>query len=112
MPEKDLNKSDIELSVIVPLLDEDESIGELAQKVHEALSGKHNYELIFVDDGSTDQSWQEIKKATKKMDHVLGIQLQRNYGKSSALQAGFENANGRYIATMDADLQDDPNEIP
>ena len=112
MPEKDLNRSDIELSVIVPLLNEDESIHELAEKVHEALSKKHQYELIFVDDGSTDRSWQQIKKVTEEHKHVLGIRLQRNYGKSSALQAGFENADGDYIATMDADLQDDPNEIP
>lgn len=112
MPEEHSNTSSIELSVIVPLYNEDESIGELAQKVHEAISGKHSYELIFADDGSSDQSWEEIKKVSCDRDNVHGIRLQRNYGKSSALQAAFERAKGSYIATMDADLQDDPFEIP
>ncbi|MDZ7681683.1 MAG: glycosyltransferase family 2 protein [Fodinibius sp.] len=76
----------------------------------DALDG-YEYEIIFVDDGSTDRSWQCIKDVSTN-GHISGIQLQRNYGKSSALQAGFEKARGRYIATMDADLQDDPFEIP
>lgn len=112
MPEEHSNTSSIELSVIVPLYNEDESIGELAPKIHEAISGRYSYELIFVDDGSSDKSWQEIKKVSCDQDNVQGIRLQRNYGKSSALQAAFERAKGSYIATMDADLQDDPFEIP
>lgn len=112
MPEKDLNKSDVELSVVIPLLNEEESIAELAEEVYSALKENHSYELIFVDDGSTDGSWKQIKKIKEEIDVVTGIRLQRNYGKSSALQAGFEKASGAYIATMDADLQDDPYEIP
>lgn len=110
MPEEDSNSASIELSVVVPLLNEDESIKELAANVCEALEG-HEYEIIFVDDGSTDRSWKRIKEVSAK-ESISGIQLQRNYGKSSALQAGFEKARGRFIATMDADLQDDPFEIP
>lgn len=112
MPEKDLHTSSVELSVVVPLFNEDESLTELVQKVEEALSGEYNFELIFVDDGSTDKSWQQISALGKEYDFVCGIRLQRNYGKSSALQAGFEEAQGQFIATMDADLQDDPFEIP
>jgi glycosyltransferase involved in cell wall biosynthesis len=112
LAEEHSNRSSIELSVVVPLYDEEESISELANKVHDSLSERHSYELIFVDDGSEDQSWKEIKKVSRNSECVHGIQLQRNYGKSSALQAGFEQAKGEYIATMDADLQDDPFEIP
>jgi glycosyltransferase involved in cell wall biosynthesis len=112
LPEEHSNRSEIELSVVVPLYNEEESISELSDKVDEALSDNHSFELIFVDDGSSDESWNEIKKMTERKSCVRGIQLQRNYGKSSALQAGFEKANGDYIATMDADLQDDPFEIP
>ncbi|MEL7834121.1 glycosyltransferase family 2 protein [Fodinibius sp. Rm-B-1B1-1] len=112
MPEKDISKSDLELSVVVPLLDEEESIQELTSQLHEVLDGTYAYEIIFVDDGSTDQSWEKIKKVSKQNTLVSGIRLQRNYGKSSALQAGFEEAQGEFIATMDADLQDDPCEIP
>lgn len=102
----------MELSVIVPLYNEEESISELADKLNEALSGVTAYEIIFVDDGSSDQSWGEIQKQSQLHDRISGIRLQRNYGKSSALQAGFEQAVGDYMATIDADLQDDPFEIP
>lgn len=112
MSEQQPNKSDIELSVVVPLYNEEQSIAELTRKVDEALAEASHYELIFVDDGSTDGSWKEIRKVCRDLGSVRGIRLQRNYGKSSALQAGFEEAQGQYIATMDADLQDDPFEIP
>lgn len=112
MSEQKRNRSEVELSVIVPLFNEEESISELASRVEEALGEDYQYELIFVDDGSSDRSWNEIKKAGKMLSSVHGIQLQRNYGKSSALQAGFEKARGRFVATLDADLQDDPLEIP
>ncbi|SMO80562.1 glycosyltransferase family 2 protein [Fodinibius sediminis] len=102
----------MELSVIVPLYNEQQSIMELTDRVKEALADLSSIELIFVDDGSSDQSWTEVKKATRQCSWVKGIQLKRNYGKSTALQVGFEKARGRYIATMDADLQDDPFEIP
>lgn len=112
MPEQKEHTSDIELSIVVPLYNEEESIAELAKEVDEAVGRRHNYELIFVDDGSSDRSWNEIDKLVGEKTKVHGIRLQRNYGKSSALQAGFEKSAGKYIATMDADLQDDPYEIP
>lgn len=112
MLKQDSNTSSVELSIVIPLLNEEESIEELTERVLEAMAGKNTFEIIFVDDGSQDRSWAEIQKVTCKNENVRGIRLQRNYGKSSALQAGFENARGDYIATMDADLQDDPFEIP
>ena len=104
--------NNIDLSVVVPLLNEEQSLSGLAEKVEEALSGSFEFELIFVDDGSTDDSWQEIQKLSDKYTWISGIRFLRNYGKSTALQSGFEQSRGRYVATMDADLQDDPFEIP
>lgn len=101
-----------DLSVVVPLLNEEQSLATLTQKVEEALSESYDFELIFVDDGSTDNSWQEITKLSENYTWVRGIRFLRNYGKSTALQAGFEQSTGAYVATMDADLQDDPFEIP
>lgn len=106
------HKSEIELSVVVPLYNEQQSITELAERVEEALAGSTSFELIFIDDGSSDQSWQVIKQSIDNYLWIKGIRLQRNYGKSTALQVGFDEADGQYIATMDADLQDDPFEIP
>lgn len=101
-----------EISVIIPLLNEEESLGELCQQIHQALVGKTSFEVIFVDDGSTDRSWEEISKLRVTYgDLIKGIRFRRNYGKSQALQKGFEAARGSYVVTMDADLQDDPNEI-
>ncbi len=101
-----------ELSVVVPLLNEEQSLAKLTKKVEEALSESFDFELIFVDDGSTDNSWEEIKKLSENYTWIGGIRFLRNYGKSTALQAGFEQSRGAYVATMDADLQDDPFEIP
>lgn len=101
-----------EISVVIPLLNEEESLEELSQKIDEALSEEYHIEVLFVDDGSTDQSWDVISELVKEKSHVKGIRLQRNYGKSTALQTGFEQAAGTFIITMDADLQDDPFEIP
>lgn len=112
MSEQDLQKADIELSVIVPLYNEEQSLAELFKQVDEALSPALSFELIYVDDGSSDASWQAIQHICKKEARARGVRLQRNYGKSSALQAGFEESRGEYVATMDADLQDDPFEIP
>lgn len=112
MAEQDSNKSEIELSIVVPLYNEDESLGELNDKIHEALDSERIFEVIYIDDGSSDQSWNVIKQISKGDKYIHGIRLQRNYGKSSALQVGFEAARGEFIATMDADLQDDPFEIP
>lgn len=98
--------------MVIPLLNEDESLGELVESVRKALMESYTWELILVDDGSQDASWQKIQTLSGVYDNVHGIRLQRNYGKSSALQTGFDHAKGRYIVTMDADLQDDPREIP
>lgn len=97
---------------MIPLLNEEESLNELSQKIDEALADTYDIEVLFIDDGSSDHSWDIIKGLVKENSHVKGIQLQRNYGKSTALQTGFERAEGTYIVTMDADLQDDPFEIP
>ncbi|NGP75959.1 glycosyltransferase family 2 protein [Balneolaceae bacterium YR4-1] len=112
MAETEQQQPDIDLSVVVPLLNEEHSLAKLAEKVEEALSESFRFELIFVDDGSTDHSWKEIEQLSQKCNWVHGIRFLRNYGKSTALQAGFERSRGRYVATMDADLQDDPFEIP
>lgn len=100
-----------ELSVVIPLLNEESSLNELSNKILKSVNGL-NLEIIFVDDGSTDKSWQVIESLSKNDSRIKGILFRRNYGKSDALQAGFDVAKGKYIVTMDADLQDDPNEIP
>lgn len=99
------------ISVIIPLLNEEKSLAELTAQISEALEGKE-YEIIFIDDGSADDSWKEIKKLHQEFPYVKGIRFRRNRGKSDALQAGFDSAKGKYIVTIDADLQDDPFEIP
>ena len=101
-----------DVSVIIPLLNEEESLRELTKQAFDALK-ESNFELIFVDDGSTDNSWQVIESLKAEFpDKIRGIQFRTNYGKSTALQHGVEIAKGEFIGTMDADLQDDPNEIP
>lgn len=99
------------LSIVVPLLDEHESLGELAERIRTACSHEH-FEVIFVDDGSSDQSWNTIQAINAGDGRFGGIRLRRNYGKSAALAMGFEAATGSFVVTMDADLQDDPAEIP
>ncbi|MFH5883271.1 glycosyltransferase family 2 protein [Halalkalibaculum sp. DA3122] len=111
MAEQDSNNTKLEISVVVPVYNEDESLAELHERITTELSGTYRHEIIFVDDGSSDGSWQEIQRLSAQHEQTHGIRFQRNYGKSSALQSGFERAEGRYIVTMDADLQDDPAEI-
>jgi len=107
-----------ELSIIISLLNEEESLPELYQWIRKSLDGKYNYELIFVDDGSTDHSWEHILEFKALADQgqdapqVQGIRFRRNYGKSAALFEGFRAAQGRVVVTMDADLQDSPEEVP
>jgi glycosyltransferase involved in cell wall biosynthesis len=101
-----------DVSVVVPLLNEDESLTELNGRIREALDGKLVYEIIFVDDGSTDSSWEVITGLAASDEHIAGIRLRRNYGKSTALDQAFRRVRGRVVITMDADLQDDPFEIP
>lgn len=108
-----LNLGNKIISVIVPLLNEEESVVELSitlKKVLERL--RTNYEVIFVDDGSTDSSFLKIKEINHLNNRFKCIKFKRNYGKSAALSAGFKTANGDFVITMDADLQDDPEEIP
>ncbi len=103
----------MDISIVIPLLNERESLPELAAKLHEVLGrmGK-SYEVLFIDDGSRDGSWEEIQRLHQADGRVKGIKLGRNYGKSPALNEGFLAAQGQVVITMDADLQDDPEEIP
>lgn len=101
------------ISVVIPLLNEQESLQELHDWIVNVLqSNRFSYEIIFIDDGSTDGSWQTITTLSKNNKNVKGIRFLKNYGKSQALHAGFEIAKGDVIITMDADLQDNPEEIP
>ena len=102
----------MELSIVIPLLNENESIEELHQWISLSLDKhKYKYEIIFVDDGSTDNSLSVITRLAKKNTNTRGILFSKNYGKSQALHAGFKLSNGEFIITMDADLQDSPEEI-
>ena len=103
----------MELSVVISLYNEEESLRELVAWIHEALAGKvSDYEIIMVDDGSKDGSWDVISSMAAGDKAIRGIRFRRNYGKSAALYCGFEAAQGDIVVTMDADLQDDPTEIP
>ena len=103
----------MDISIVVPLFNEDESLPELEAWIDRVLKA-HNlsYELILIDDGSNDNSWSVIEGLAKKNNLVQGIKFRRNYGKSAALFSGFEAAQGDVIITMDADLQDSPDEVP
>ena len=103
----------MQLSVVIPLLNEEESLPELHHWLSEVLKANgFSYELLFIDDGSTDGSWGVIDTLSRKHENTKGIRFNRNYGKSQALHAGFAAAQGDVIITMDADLQDNPEEIP
>ena len=103
----------MDISVIVPLYNEEESLPELFAWIERVMDANNfSYEVIFVNDGSTDKSWQVIGQLSEKSEHVRGIKFRRNYGKSPALFCGFKQAQGNVVITMDADLQDSPDEIP
>ena len=103
----------MDISVVVPLLNEEESLPELTSWIARVMKENNfTYELLFVDDGSTDASWQVIEQLKREFPAVKGIKFRRNYGKSAALNVAFEAAQGDVIITMDADLQDSPDEIP
>lgn len=106
------NEPHIDITVVVPLFNEAESLKELYAQIEHVLKKEYQFEVIFVDDGSDDGSFEVVQELNSVYDNVKGISFRRNYGKSTALQKGFEQSEGRYIITMDADLQDDPNEIP
>ncbi len=101
------------LSLVIPLLNEQESLRELHDWIVQVMNTHgYSYEVLFIDDGSTDNSWPIISELAAANQNVKGIQFQKNYGKSQALHAGFAKAQGEVIITMDADLQDSPDEIP
>lgn len=101
------------ISVVVPLFNEEESLPELVDWINKVMYDNNlSYEVILVDDGSKDKSWEEIEKLAETYGSVRGIKFKRNYGKSAALHTGFEAAEGDVVITMDADLQDSPDEIP
>jgi glycosyltransferase involved in cell wall biosynthesis len=103
----------IEISIVVPLYNEVESLPELQEWISKVMEKNSlTYELIFIDDGSKDGSWNVVENLQNQNQFIRGIKFQRNYGKSAALQKGFEAAQGRVVITMDADLQDSPDEIP
>ena len=103
----------MDISVVIPLFNEEESLKELYDWIASMMqSNRFLYEVIFIDDGSTDSSWNVIEQISQKTSHVKGIRFQKNFGKSQALHAGFQIAVGNVVITMDADLQDSPDEIP
>jgi len=110
---RQLNLSNKSVSVVVPLYNEEDSLVELSVSLKKVLEGlRCTWEVIFVDDGSTDKSYQKLQEINRVNSRFKCLKFKRNYGKSSALQEGFKAAKGDYVITMDADLQDDPNEIP
>ena len=103
----------MDISVVIPLLNEEESLPELSQWIQKVMQEhQFSYEIIFVDDGSTDTSWKIIEQLRADNQNIHGIRFRRNYGKSAALNVGFEQTQGDVVITMDADLQDSPDEIP
>ena len=103
----------MDISLVIPLKDEEESLPELTEWIVRVMNANnYSYEIIFVDDGSTDNSWKIIEELNSKNPNIRGIKFQRNYGKSAGLNEGFRAAQGDVVITMDADLQDSPEEIP
>ncbi len=102
-----------QISIVVPLLNEEESLPELCTWINRVMAANQfSYEVLLIDDGSTDDSWQVIENLSKDNSQIKGIRFNRNYGKSAALQVGFQHCIGEVVITMDADLQDSPEEIP
>ncbi len=103
----------MDISIVIPLYNEEESLPELTAWIKRVVDAhEYSYEIIMVDDGSQDDSWEVINELRKNNEHIKGIKFQRNYGKSAALNEGFRSALGDVIITMDADMQDSPDEIP
>ncbi|MBL7829515.1 MAG: glycosyltransferase family 2 protein [Saprospiraceae bacterium] len=104
---------DLQISVVVPLFNEEESLPELTSWIDKVMDKEgFTYEVLLVDDGSTDNSWEVIRQLSAKNKRIKGIRFRRNYGKSAALNTGFQATKGNVVITMDADLQDSPEEIP
>ena len=103
----------MDVSIVIPLYNESESLEELNEWINRSfVDHNFSYEIIYIDDGSNDKSWKVIEEIAKSDNNVKGISFNRNYGKSQALRVGFDECKGRYVATLDADLQDSPEEIP
>lgn len=103
----------MDISVVIPLLNEEESLPELCYWIEKVMTAHgYSYEVVMIDDGSTDESWSVIRALGEQNPRIKGIRFQRNYGKSAALNEGFKAASGKVVITMDADLQDSPDEIP
>jgi len=103
----------MDLSIVIPLFNEEESLPELTSWIERVMTNyQFTYEILFIDDGSKDNSWNVIKELSEKNKNIKGFSFQRNCGKSAALHVGFQHANGDVVITMDADLQDSPDEIP
>jgi glycosyltransferase involved in cell wall biosynthesis len=100
------------VSIVVPGLNEGESLQPLAERIIEAIGSSEDYEIVFVDDGSTDSSWETIRALNAQNPRIRGLRMRRNFGKAMALSAGFREARGELLVMMDADLQDDPADIP
>ena len=103
----------MDISVVIPLFNEEESLPELAAWIKKVMDGNNfTYEVMMIDDGSHDDSWRVVEQLQKENSCIKGIKFRRNYGKSAALYCGFEAVQGDVVITMDADLQDSPDEIP
>ena len=101
------------ISVVVPLFNEDESLPELCAWIDKVMQkNNYSYEVLLIDDGSKDKSWEVVEQIAAENTNIKGIKFRRNYGKSAALNIGFAKAKGDVVITMDADLQDSPEEIP
>lgn len=109
----EIENENIQISVVVPLFNEVESIGELTEWIDRVCKENNfSYEVVMIDDGSTDKSWEKVEELMKSNNRIKGICFRRNYGKSAALNVGFDTIEGDVVITMDADLQDSPEEIP
>lgn len=103
----------MDLSIVIPVYNEEESLGELTEWIERVCSGANiSFEILMIDDGSSDSSWKRIKELASRKNYIKGIRFRRNYGKAAALHTGFSEASGEVVITMDADLQDSPDEIP
>ncbi|MEZ5028333.1 MAG: glycosyltransferase family 2 protein [Ferruginibacter sp.] len=103
----------MDLTIVIPLYNEEESLPELVAWIESVMQQNNfSYEVIMIDDGSTDNSWNVIEQLRTGNTNIKGIKFQRNYGKSAALNEGFKAASGQVVITMDADMQDSPDEIP
>ena len=103
----------LDISIVIPLLNEQESLPELTEWIERVMNAnKYSYEVIYIDDGSTDDSWKVINDLSNRNANIKGLRFRRNYGKSAALNIGFAQSSGKVVITMDADLQDSPDEIP